>query len=123
VSFVGLGYPVRYWFSVFSRSSGLVDSRDAGQDAQEDAPLRRHVRRVLGDSTDPAAHGRRGGCCCCPINSDCPCCEVAGLVGALRSGDADAGGLRALGALADLELHALPLFEAAEARGSSRRRC
>jgi hypothetical protein len=46
VSFVGLGYPVRYWFSVFSRSSGLVDSRDAGQDAQEDAPLRRHVPRL-----------------------------------------------------------------------------
>jgi hypothetical protein len=118
VSFVGLGYPVRCWFSVFSRSSGLVDSRDAGQDTQEDAPLRRHVPRVLGDSTDSAAHRRRGGCCCCPINSDCPCREVAGLVGALRSGDADAGGRRALGALADLELHALPLFEAAEARGS-----
>jgi hypothetical protein len=31
--------------------------------------------------------------------------------------DADAGGRRALGALADLELHALPLLEAAEARG------
>jgi hypothetical protein len=36
---------------------------------------------------------------------------------ALRSDDADAGGRRALGALADLELHALPLLEAAEARG------
>ena len=42
---------------------------------------------------------------------------MAGLVGALRSGDVDAGGRRALGALADLELNALPLFEAAEARG------
>jgi hypothetical protein len=42
---------------------------------------------------------------------------VAGLVGALRSGDADAGGRRVLGVLADLELHALPLLEAAEARG------
>jgi hypothetical protein len=97
---------------------GWSTSRDAGQDTQEDAPLRRHVPRVLGDSTDSAAHGRRGGCCCCPINSDCPCREVAGLVGALRSGEADAGGRRALGALADLELHALPLLEAAEARGS-----
>jgi hypothetical protein len=93
---------------------GWSTSRGPGQDAQEDAPLRRHVPRVLAIRPIPRLTGNAAAAA---QSTATAVPRGGGARRGERSDDADAGGRRALGALADLELNALPLSEAAEARG------